>query len=243
MASDSNDIARLTALELLEPEKLLSTEEKEKFVVDLSENPAMWVHVLSRMLMRPTPEVAISHREGPNKGMLAYVDGAYAVSTLAILASMGISSDFDIIQTDTSTDGVECLGKLTFSFWCNDAWHSTTRTQWGDCAINTGMDRGSAKKGAATDALKKCLSQFGWAMDVYTTPIEKYVPPSKEELGLQSLETLFTIGKNKGWTEAEVRAWVEKEAGSKPEDLIVKDLAAIKRRLSNWERASDLAQN
>ncbi|KKL66217.1 hypothetical protein LCGC14_2147130, partial [marine sediment metagenome] len=29
MASDSNDVARLTALELLEPEKLLSTSEKE----------------------------------------------------------------------------------------------------------------------------------------------------------------------------------------------------------------------
>ncbi len=222
---------------------ILDSKAVQDFNEELKQSPAMWVHVLSRILSRPTPEWAVQKREGPYSGLLTYVDGAYAVATLSALSSLGISADFDIVQTDTATDAIECLGKLTFSYYCNESWHSTSRSQWGDCEIRSGMSRGSAKKGASTDALKKCLSAFGWAHDVYSTPMEHTPPPSKEDLNKQSITTLFTIGKNKGMTETEVRAWVKEQTELEPEELAVKDLAAVKRRLQRVERVPETLES
>lgn len=226
--------------DLATTQDILSLEVVARLSDKLQQLPAMWVHVLAQVLSRPTPEQFIRRHEGPHRGIITYVDGSYAVDTLSALTSLGISADFDVLETCVYDDAIECLAKLTFSYYCNGSWHSTSRSQWGDCEIRPGMSRGSARKGASTDALKKCLSTFGWAHDVYSTPLEFQLPPSKEDLYQQSLDSLFTIGKNRGMIETEVTSWVQEQTGQLPNELSVKDLAAVKRRLQRVERVPDI---
>lgn len=207
-----------------------------ELVEELKGSPAGWVFLMVGLLSRPTPKQFISHHEGPQRSTLAYVDGSYAKATRAALTRLGIISDFEVLQTEVDKDEeleVSCLGRLTFKYCHNGVVDSVISTQWGGCKKRSGMTWGSARKGAATDCLKKCLSEFGWAADVYATEPEYYKEPSKDELKQQSIETLYGMGSRAGMTKEQVDKFVFDEANGKVVgDLDIKDLAAIKRRLT-----------
>lgn len=197
----------------------------------LDYNPEGWVFLMTELLSRPTPSDMIKYHEGPHKSILAYVEGSYARATRAALTCLGIKSDFEIIQTEidkAEESEVSCLGKLTFKY----RYDYVMSMQWGGCKKRSGMTWGSARKGAATDCEKKCLSEFGWAADVYSTEPEHHAPPDKEDLKQKSIETLYNIGTRAGMTKEQVDSFVLEDTGSAIKDLAVMDLAAIKRKLT-----------
>jgi hypothetical protein len=211
-------------------------DEVDAFLQELHKSPALWLHVITKALARPTPKEYIQKREGPKKSLLTYVEGSYAIATLAALSKLGVMSSFDIVQTDVSSESVECLGKLTLKFYVNGSWSECSKMQWGGCLRQPGVPVGSTKKGAATDSLKKCLNAFGWALDVYTTEIEWQVPPSPEDMKAEQIQSFYDRAKEKGMTKEQAREWCKTNANGKtPEELDTKDLSAIKRRLIKAE--------
>ncbi len=230
----------LPVLRIPAPTDIISEDYAIQLIQRLNEVPQAWVYVITMALSRPTPKEMIQDREGPKGTRLFYVEGAYAKNTCAALARLGVSSDFEIAQTDVDTDSVQCLGKLTFKYWHDRGWSTTSKMQWGNCTRRSGVPLGSTKKGAATDALKKCLNEFGWAMDVYTTEVEWSPAPDKEDMKKQAIDTLYNIGTRAGMTKEQTDAFVSEEAkGQTVEELSVTDRSAIKRKLIKLENKDD----
>ena len=190
----------------------------------LATSPNRWLDVVTEVLSRPTPLEWISEREGPKQLVLSYVEGAYAKAARMALARLGIISDFEILQTAESNEDVGCLGKLTFKF----NGQTAVSMQWGECQRVSGVSVGNTRKGAATDALKKCMSEFGWARDVYMiSPRKPPKAPDPADLKRENIEKLYAIGSRGGMTRDEVNAFV----GGDPEKLNVVDMASWKRKL------------
>ena len=206
-------------------------EEAKALMEELQKTPALWLHIITKALGRPTPSGYIQKREGPKKSTLTYVEGSYAIATLAALSELGVMSSFDITQTDVSQESVECLGKLTLKFYVNGSWSECSKMQWGGCLRQSGIPIGSTKKGAATDSLKKCLAAFGWALDVYTTEIEWNPPPDPAEMKASQVQSFYKQAKEKGMTQEQAAAWCKDKGGKIPEELSTADLAAVKRKL------------
>lgn len=206
--------------------------EVSTFLEELRREPVLWLHVITKVLARETPSEYIQKREGPKKSQLTYVEGSYAVATLAALSKLGVMSSFEVVQTDVSQESVECLGKLTLKFYVNNSWAECTKMQWGGCLRQSGVPLGSTKKGAATDAMKKSLAAFGWALDVYTTEIEWHPSPDPEEMKSSQVQSFYDRAKEKGMIKEQAVDWCkEKSNGKAPEELSTADLAAMKRKL------------
>jgi len=206
--------------------------EVDTFLEELTKRPALWLHVITKVLARPTPKEYIQKREGPKKSRLTYVEASYAIATLAALSKLGVMSSFEVVQTDVSAESVECLSKLTLKFYVNGTWSECSKMQWGGCLRQPGVPLGSTKKGAAADSLKKSLNAFGWALDVYTTEIEWNVPPSSEEMKNEQVKSFYDRAAEKGMTKEQAIEWCKTNASSKtPEELDTKDLSAMKRKL------------
>lgn len=211
------------ALLLPQASDIVSDSYLSYLLTSLEERADRWVGVLSEVLARPTPPEWVQPRQGPHGMTLYYVEGAYAKITRQAIARLGIASDFDILQTDVTPEEVNCLGKLTFKY----KGESASATQWGMCMRRSGVALGYTKKGAATDAEKKCLNEFGWAMDVYTTEAEAVEPPDPIEMKAKAVEGLYEVGSRAGMTREEVDLFV----GGKPSELEQKDLTSFKRKL------------
>ncbi len=219
-------------VEMPSPIDIIPDEYARALIAELQELPQAWVYVISRVLSRPTPPDLIAWRQGPNNTKLAYVEPAYAIATRVALARIGVASDFEVLQTDVSSEAVECLCKLTLKFFHSGQWSTEVATQWGDCMRRAGMELGSSKKGAATDGLKKCLHELGWAMDVYATAPVKLPPPDPEQLRLESIEALYSIGSGKGLTASEMDKYIAKVLDGKTVgELQAKDITSLKRKL------------
>lgn len=211
---------------------IISPDELTAISTEIAAKPQLWVYALTKFLARQTPKEFISYHEGPSNTNIAYVDGAYAICTRAAATSFGVASDFEIIETCVEERGVSCLGKLTFKMMMsNGALMTTSSMQWGECGKLFGDTWGNTKKGAATDALKKCLSAFGWAADVYAMAPEKAAPPSKEDMAKSSIETLYRLGREAGKTEVQVDELVKEWVGKTPKELGPTELTAVKRRM------------
>lgn len=216
-------------------ELVISETEAVEWLEILQKSPHFWLFTITQILCRPTPRDYIQTRKGPAGLTLYYVEGSYAVATLAALSRLGVMSTFDVLQTDVSSEGVECLGKLALKFYTNGCWSEVWKTQWGGNERKSGVPLGSTKKAAATDALKKCLSQFGWASDVYTTEAEWTPPPSKEEMKDKQATSFYARAAEKGLSREVAIEWCRRLTDKTPEELSVKDLAALKRRLASEE--------
>lgn len=215
---------------------IIIEEEAKQYLDALNKYPALWLHVITQALARPTPLEFIQKREGPKKSILTYVEGSYAIATLAALSKLGVMSSLDVMQTDVSAESVECLSKLTLQFYVNGSWAGCYKTQWGGCLRQSGVPLGSTKKGAVTDSLKKCLNAFGWALDVYTTEIEWNPPPSPEDMKAEQIQSFYDRAKDKGMTKEQAREWCKINASGKtPEELDTKDLSAVKRKIMRVE--------
>lgn len=140
------------------------------------------------ILSQQTPKNEVRLRQGKGGMMLRYVDHAYV--TRLLNNAFGWAWDFEILETELmSWDGkpfeIRCIGRLTVN--ANGA--RIVKTQCGSQAIEFLRDGskpvtiGDAYKGAASDALKKCASLLGIALDLYDSD----APTTKRDLMLQKI--------------------------------------------------------
>lgn len=105
-------------------------------------------------LKKPLPPEAIT--ANPTKPGLSSVKVIYIVERLnEVFGLNGWEDDYEIVETGPMVVVRGCL---------RIPWFGITRQQYGG---NNNPDRGDAYKGACTDALSKCASQLGIAIDVY----------------------------------------------------------------------------
>jgi len=144
------------------------------------------------ILSQTTPHSEIRLREGKGGRMLRYVDHAYVTKMLNL--AFGWAWDFEITETELLTwDGkpfeVRCIGRLTVN--ANGA--QIVKMQSGSQAIEFLRDGsrpvtiGDAYKGAASDALKKCASLLGIALDLYDSD----APATKRDAMLSKIGALL----------------------------------------------------
>ncbi len=87
---------------------------------------------------------------------LTYITGE-AVTT-RLNSVLGVDGwEFDVTEHGSDDRHAWALGQLTVHFEARPV----TRCQFGECSTNPGMGLGDARKGAATDALKKAAAAFG----------------------------------------------------------------------------------
>ena len=226
-------VGGVESLAPISPADIIPGEYALELIKKLESTPQAWVFIMGEVLGRATPEELVEWRDGPSGMKLRYVDGAYAIATRAALFRLGIASDLEVTDTHVGANAAETLVKLTFKFFHNGAWSTSCSTQWGECYIRGGMAIGDAMKGAVTDGLKKCLSAFGWAADVYSAvPIAAPPPPSAEEMHLKNLEVLYSVSSGKGLTEAEMAKFIAIHTnGLTLGELKAKDITSLKRKL------------
>jgi hypothetical protein len=124
------------------------------------------------ILTQRTPQEAIRWRDGAGRRRLAYVDHAYVTRTLN--DAFGWDWDFEADNEELLFNNgvpfeIKCRGRLTVRIGSK----TIVKVQFGCQPIEFKRDGsapvslGDAYKGAASDALKKCASLLGIALDLY----------------------------------------------------------------------------
>ena len=113
------------------------------------------------ILCRPFPPEAIKTRPGQHGKTLSYVDVAAVIARL----NEGCEAwSFEVVSHKVEADEVVVLGKLTAD--------AQTKMHFGGSSITLDQDGRAVSiaddlKAAASDALKKCASLFGVALEMY----------------------------------------------------------------------------
>lgn len=156
--------------------------QKDYNYVGLEEPKYKWelVDVMEQLSIPTNPDFV---KKLPNKN-LYYVSGDYVIQQLNRLFLMQWS--FSVINQiyqssandkhgNTQNPTVQVLGRL-------EVPGLGYREQWGSSVVKGGADvQESDYKSATTDALKKCASMFGIAMDLYSGP-EGFMPVTPDRL-------------------------------------------------------------
>lgn len=148
------------------------------------------------VLTRPTPKDKIEQRDGMGKTKLNYVPGSYVIQT--VIEATENTYDFEILSSqiisaepkavtyyDKSINRkVAKLDKDGLPLYENQAPYVVvharmtipglgSRDQYGVAELLGGTtEQAQAFKGAATDAFKKCASEFGVALDLYDNSLD-----------------------------------------------------------------------
>jgi hypothetical protein len=134
------------------------------------------------VLCRPFPREAIRTRPGQHGKTLSYVDIAAVITRL----NEGCDAwSFEVVSYKVEADEVHVLGKLIAD--------GQTKMHFGGSAITADKDGRAVSiaddlKAAASDALKKCASLFGVALELYGgvpapdgTPRPREVAPEPDD--------------------------------------------------------------
>lgn len=131
---------------------------------------------IRQIIQQKTPDKEIRTRKGRGGMVFKYTDGAYVIRTLN--EALGHNWDFEadneeVINWNGVPFEVRCRGRLTVRL----NGQAVTKVQYGSQLIEFVKDRagqiiapvsiGDCFKGAATDAMKKCASLLGVALDLY----------------------------------------------------------------------------
>ena len=121
-------------------------------------------------IIQKTPAEHIYHRVGKGGGQFEYVTGTYIKKMLNY--TFGWMWDFEVRDHGREKDMIWVLGRLTIKD--KKGTPMIVKEQFGRADVKYYKDRtkgeldfGNDLKSAATDALKKCASEFGIASDVY----------------------------------------------------------------------------
>lgn len=130
------------------------------------------------ILLQSTPNDKVRTRQGRGTAQLRYVDHAYVTEQLNL--AFGWNWDFKVVHENLITAGkdnkiveVSVMGELSVRL---PGGTIITKQQYGAQTVEYSksdpflpVSLGDAKKGAASDALKKCASLLGIALDLYDT--------------------------------------------------------------------------
>ena len=130
-----------------------------------------------------TPEEFIRSKPGRGSKTVRYVEGGYVIAKLN-QAFGPLSWDFEVVEQGTTerkneknAEGeVWVKGKLTIVD--HKQGFRVSKTQYGQHNIHTSVPIGDAFKAAGTDALKKCASMLGVALDVYWGQMDEEKAPT-----------------------------------------------------------------
>lgn len=138
------------------------------------------------IVQQETPKALIKEKPGRGGKKVQYVEGGYVISKLNEAFSP-LGWEFDIVEQGTTerkneskAEGeVWVRGKLTIIDHVKG--FRVFKTQYGQHPIHEKVPIGDAYKAAGTDALKKCASLLGIALDVYWGTLDKNedAPPPK----------------------------------------------------------------
>jgi len=127
-------------------------------------------------IIAPTPKNIIKQRPGKGGGKWDYVPGWWFKKKANFV--FGFSHDFDILGERVDGDFITVKGKLTVRNPKTGAVIAS-KSDYGSAAIKyckgckhtpeNYLDIGNDFKAAQTDCFKRCMVQFGFAMDVYGT--------------------------------------------------------------------------
>lgn len=127
-----------------------------------------------QLFYQRTPEDKIMTRPAKGGGEWKYVTTSYVIETLnrvfGYLWSFEVLSSLDEVATLAPTGTCIVKGRLTVQI----GDRKLVKEQFGRCDVKFRrgtkefLDLGNDMKGAASDALKKCASEFGLFRDVYS---------------------------------------------------------------------------
>lgn len=141
-----------------------------------------------------TPEAFIKKKPGRGGKNVTYVEGGYVINRLNAAFSP-VGWEFKVTErgetarsNEKNSEGeVWVYGELTVIDHKNG--FRVSKGQYGQHPIHKNVPYGDALKSAGTDALKKCASLFGIALDVYWGQLDspeerddKKTKPTQEEL-------------------------------------------------------------
>lgn len=153
------------------------------------------------MVNAPTPAIFIKEKPGRGGKKVKYVAGGYVVNRLNEAFSP-IGWEFDVVErgetarkNEKNSEGeVWVKGKLTIVDHKNG--YRVSKTQFGQHPIHTNVPIGDAYKAASTDALKKCASMLGIALDVYWNDLESNGNEKQESKKEVNGNEVFEMAKN-----------------------------------------------
>lgn len=153
------------------------------------------VDAISRVLQQQTPKEVIRWRPGKGGRQLPYTDHVYVTRTLNDAFGWRWSFEVDheqVHEVNGKLFEATCRGKLTV--WLPGIDEPIVKMQMGCQPIEmlkdgiTPVSIGDAMKGAGSDALKKCASQLGIALDLYDSDHDPRTNPTEEQLRAQAGE-------------------------------------------------------
>lgn len=115
-----------------------------------------------QVIERPLDRGRVKSRQGGQGMTFDYIPTEYAIQLLN--EAFDYSWDSRVFMHEV-TDSLAIVG-VELKVW-DEQGNPIIKQQFGSCNINRGVDMGSALKGAASDGLKKCASQFGLALELY----------------------------------------------------------------------------
>lgn len=146
------------------------------------------VDAIALVLQQQTPKEAIRWRQGKGGRKLAYVDHVYTTRLLNEAFGWRWSFEVDheqVHEVNGKLFEATCRGKLTV--WLPGVNEPIIKMQMGCQPIEmlkdgiTPVSIGDAMKGAGSDALKKCASQLGIALDLYDSDHDPRTNPTEAE--------------------------------------------------------------
>jgi hypothetical protein len=195
------------------------------------------------ILALPTPAESIKKRKTPSGVELSYVSHSYITQKLNQV--LGLHWSFEIASHEivdhhdqNLPSEVVVLGRLRIVI-NNTTSTVITKEQFGSQAIKSDMSIGDTFKSAASDALRKCASLLGIALDLYDAPRTES----------ESLENLQSMVEQVTGQEVKVKIhehWSDGPDGTKLEDWRKRQYTAkgqelTKERMLDALKVSELA--
>lgn len=197
---------------------------------------------ICQMMTQRTPDNEIRTRPGRGGKPLKYTDGAYVIRTLneAFVWDWDFVTDNEeLLMYNGEPFEVKVRGTLTVRL----NGQTVTKTQFGCQPIemlsngSKPVSIGDAYKGAATDAMKKCASLLGIALDLYDSdsdvntgkkpqpppaparPVklegaQPTTPDGLPEVKSKAAAFVIKLAKEKGWNEAALAQAIEAKFGT-----------------------------
>lgn len=116
-----------------------------------------------QVIERPLDRSRVKSREGGRGMTFDYIPTEYAIQLLN--EAFDYSWESRVFMHEIHENTMAIVG-VELKVW-DENNSPIIKQQFGSCNINKGVDVGSALKGAASDGLKKCASQFGLALELY----------------------------------------------------------------------------
>lgn len=159
-------------------------QERDKLIEQIqSKVPQLFGEAQRNLLLNETPKYKIKKRKGKGGKIWDYVDIGYVIEQLNILTGHTWTSE--ILWTTTIEEALTIKQYVVRLRLCmtTNAGMAVSKEQYGSCDIKYKkgcekvaenlLDFGNDCKGAVSDAVKKCSSEFGIALDVYSGAVKR----------------------------------------------------------------------